>query len=352
MTHESIPNIDGELTEWESFLVEHPWGQYQQSAMWGQYKKQDGWTPRIRIIHRKNRITGGFMLLIKKTGLGPVGYIPKGPLSAPGLVPEWEHEFARAILELGLTALIIQPPDNDTETCSRLVSAGYREASRLGIIDSTLLVPLADFREKSFGNIQRTRKQTILRSMKSGLVIREGKKEDLPYFFDLLKITCRRQKVTRINPGNLNNLDRLWDLFSENQNIRLTLAVHHNEILAALLCIVFGNRLTLWKKGWTGSGSDYHPNDLLYYEAFTWAWSRNLQVCDFAGIDPDIAERLLNGKEWIVVHSKSRDIYNLSFGGSPILLPKAMIKFNSRIKGIAFDLYDAIAPEKHQILSH
>jgi lipid II:glycine glycyltransferase (peptidoglycan interpeptide bridge formation enzyme) len=241
---------------------------------------------------------------------------------------------------LSLSALIVQPPDDAADTEAALLESGFRPSRRLGIIDSTLLIPMEDFRGGPHGKIGRTRRQSIRKAVDSGVEIREGGREALGDFFGLLRATCRRQGARRINPASPDSLERLWHEFAKGGNLRMTFAVLRGEILAGLLCIAFGDRLTLWKKGWSGASPECRPNDLLYHEALTWARDRGFRTCDFAGLGRSTAESLLWGKPLSPGQLASRDGFNLSFGGVPRLLPGGMIRFRSRLAGAAFSIYE------------
>lgn len=92
-----------------------------------------------------------------------------------------------------------------------------------------------------------------------------------------------------------------------------------------------------------------HPNDVLYYDGFLWACNNGYTMADIAGIDRDIAEAVIHGHPLTEKQKASRDYFNLRLGGTPKLLPKAVIYIDNQVARRAFravittDLYRRIS---------
>jgi lipid II:glycine glycyltransferase (peptidoglycan interpeptide bridge formation enzyme) len=329
--------------EWDMFLQTTALGQYQQSSMWARYKAADGWQPLRYLFTINDRIIGGFQVLCKKTLFGRVGYVPKGPVLPEAGPAMYEHaidRMVRAAHDHNLRALIAQPPDECVIDSELWKGKKFIGSNLLGVIDSTLLISHdSDFNDV-IKRMNRETRRRIRQARETCLSVREGEKEELPVFFELMAATCRRQVSTPPNPLNLTLLKVLWEAFQPGKSIRLTFAVHNGEILAGLLCINFGNRVTLWKKGWSESGKEFRPNELLYADAFSWAYQNKFACCDFASLNRDIALSLLTGNPLSASQKKSRDMFNLRFGGAPKLLPQAMIYIKSNVLRRAFQLFN------------
>ena len=324
--------------DWDAFLQSTSLGQYQQSSMWARYKASEGWQPLRCLFTDDGRILGGFQILCKKTRFGRVGYIPKGPVF-PDAGPE-RYQLAvdsmvRAAHDHGLGALIAQPPDDCTEASAILKGKGFIGSHLLDVIDSSLLIPLDENLDEVMRRMDPETRRKIRQARKNDVSIRECDKEDLPVFFELMASTCRRQS-TRPNPSSPSLLQALWDAFRPNHRIEITFAEHNGKILAGVLCIRFGNRVTLWKKGWSESGGEFRPNDFLHEYAISKAHRDRFAVFDFAGLDRGIALSLASGKPLSTSQKKSRDVFNLRFGGLPKLLPQAMIYIKSNALRHAF----------------
>lgn len=336
--------LPARFCEWDGFVKSNIYGQYQQSTMWGNYKRVDGWNPFIRVIKNDSQIIGGYLLLVKKTIFGSFGYIAKGPLAYGELGIEWDREINEVMEKLNLLAVILQPPDGDSKFWGSIKEKCWHGVPTLGIIDMTLILPLEEFRNYAFGKIHRSKRQKIRQSMKSDLIIREGRKEDLPVFFRLMSATCRRQKAKSINPSSIQHLERLWDAFENGKHLRLTLAEIEGEAIASQLCILYGSRMTIWKKGWSGDNKIYYPNDYICFEGISWASNQDFNLCDFGGLSTNIGNRLLAGEALLPGQIQSRDTFNLSFGGQPLSIPQACIRFRSRFIEATFQLLEPIIP--------
>ena len=99
--------------------------------------------------------------------------------------------------------------------------------------------------------------------------------------------------------------------------------------IAGLFCISFGKQVSLWKKGSMPEFFPLHAMELLYHETFSWAHAHGYKYCDFGALNRGIAESLIQGKPLSFDQKKSRDIFNLGFGGQPVLLPEAYIYFSN-----------------------
>jgi len=324
--------------DWDAFLQSTGLGQYQQSTMWARYKASEGWQPLRYLFTNDHRILGGFQILCKETRFGRLGYIPKGPVLPDGGPIEYERAIdlmVRAAHDHDLRALIAQPPDDCVEATELMHRKGFLTSNLLNVIDSTLVVPLDNEINDVIRRMDPETRRKIRQARKNNISIREGEKEDLPIFFELMATTCRRQSVVP-NPSSPLLLQALWDAFRPSRHIDITFAVHNGKILAGALCILFGNRVTIWKKGWSESGGEFRPNDFLHENVISKAHRNNYANFDFAGLDREIALSLISGNPLSDSQKKSRDAFNLRFGGFPKLLPKAMIYVKSNVLRQAF----------------
>jgi len=150
--------------------------------------------------------------------------------------------------------------------------------------------------------------------------------------------TCRRQGVEPV-PGDEQTLCALWDASKPHDCIRLAFAECEGKPLAGLLCILFGQTVNLWKKGWTSSDGQRHPNELLTYEMLRWANSSGYQLADFCAVDVGIAHRMLRGEALSPEQENSRHSFNIRFGGSPQLLPQARVYFPNPLLRLAYRVF-------------
>lgn len=325
------PQIDDPA--WDDFLRSTPLGQYQQSSLWAEFKAGEGWQHhRVVATDGSAAIVGGFQILWRQKGPVRIGYLSKGPV-ALATVPHLADALVRLLLTstrgLCLSALIVQPPDEDRIFTNPCLTAGFLTSNPMRVIEATYLIDLQPDMETLRQRMSASLRRNLRKAKKRPSTLRTGGREDLGIFYDLMAATCQRQK-TSPNPGSVDAIRRLWDIFSKTNSVRLTLVECEGQIPAAKLSLCFGNRLTVWKKGWNGGFSDWHPNELLEDDALEWGRSNGYQVCDFCSFSTRDAEAVVSGKSAEDLQLSSRDEYHLRFGGLPKLLPRALLFIPNR----------------------
>jgi lipid II:glycine glycyltransferase (peptidoglycan interpeptide bridge formation enzyme) len=315
-----------EAVRWEGFLRNHPLGQYQQSVRWAWVKEGEGWRSRLVTWSDCNgSMAGGSLLLIKNTRFGRVGFVNKGPV----LKEEHPNSIGLAMQRLldtaaseRVRALIVQPPDESRIAPADLRSHGFCRAPVPGIIDATLIASLEGGQEGVRSRLSRTARKQARQAQDRGVQTVEGTRADLPVFFELMCVTCRRQGVPP-NPASVEALYRRWDAFTP--DIRLFLATVKGEAVAGLLVLRFGDRCVFEKKGWNEKFPEAHPNTLLNVEAMMRAAAWGCRVVDFGAMDRSLAERMLAGKAVETELAATRYAFNLRLGARPVLLPEARV---------------------------
>jgi lipid II:glycine glycyltransferase (peptidoglycan interpeptide bridge formation enzyme) len=309
---------------WDEFLESVPMGQFQQSSRWAQAKSAEGWRPIRRTISVNGRISSGFQILARATRFGRIGYISKGPVLAqenPAGIDAALTELKKSAQASQLTALVVQPPDQSTIDGATLRRHRLVANHLVNIIRATLLVDLSEGMEPIGRYMRKNTWVEIRQAKRRGITIREGTDKDIPEFFRLLLATCERQQ-TKPAPSNAEALAAVWKAFEPARRIRLSIAEYSGEIVAGALCIGFGSRMTIWKKGWSGRHRERHPSQFLLYDAIDWAARNGYKLFDFAALSPDIAKALLQGVPLSEHQKKSRDFVHLSYGNKALLLPE------------------------------
>ncbi len=312
---------------WDEFLMNTPMGQFQQSGMWAQVKEVDGWECVRVVATLDGKIVGGFQILWRKTRLGRIGYVSKGPVMFPETL-EMVERLAVMMQDQAnrhnIMALIVQPPDDSRLTSEILDRFHFIQSNPMDVIEATLLVDTSKGHDILEKGMSRNSRRLVRLAKQNSVVIREGDIDDIGTFFNLMSATCKRQGV-RPNPSSVEALERLWRAFSQRNLSSVFLAEHNREVIAGLLIIIFGNKVCFWKKGWNFKSHKCYPNDLLYHEALHWACSNKFDHCDFISLDPVIADTMLQGMPLSDTQQKSRDMFNIRFGGTPKKLPPARL---------------------------
>ncbi len=235
---------------------------------------------------------------------------------------------------LGLAALLVQPPDFDEVLDMHLAAAGFVQEGLFGVIDSTLLIDLTpgfDFVRSGMGDSMRRK---VRQGEKAGLRLREGGFEDLPTFFELMQVSCKRQNTVP-NPPSLKSVQDLWTAFDGRSHLRLTFATRGSEDLATILALNYGNRSTLWKKGWSERAGNLRPNEYITHESIEWACKNGYELYDFVGFQRSLAEQYQINSTWPPEIQQTRHWFFAQFGGKPACLPRSRIYImNSVLRGL------------------
>ena len=323
---------------WDKFLQETPLGQFQQSTMWARVKAIEGWRTLRLVLTVGDEIVGGFQILWRSSWRGRMGYVSKGPVvlpDYPGLAEYATQLLRKLTRKQKFRALIVQPPDLCKQISRELAASEFDLDMLGGVNETTWIVDLRDgFHAVERGMRRETRRRARLAADR-GIKIRQGGRDDIQTFFDLMLSTCRRQRVTP-SPSNVQTFLALWDAAQPAGLIRLNFAEWEGKPLAGQLDICFGKTITLWKKGWSSSEPQRFPNDLLTYQALQWAASNGFEFFDFAAFDRSLALAILNGKPLTPEQEKSRYIFLARMGGSPRLLPESRVYFPNPILRVAY----------------
>jgi peptidoglycan pentaglycine glycine transferase (the first glycine) len=328
--------------EWDQFLQQSPQGHFEQCSGWAAAKSSEGWqSSRIEIL-QDGMLIGGYQILYRRKGPFRIGYISKGPIidtesfDAQQLaIDHIKSQSARHHID----ALLVQPPENQQKLSLKMLRAGFQPNRLHRMIEATLLLDLSNDPSEIMAKVSRKTRQKVRQSIKRGVTIREGNESELPAFYGLMLNACRRQGNVRPNPANLNDLKSVWEYLRSSAQLRLSFAEIQDVPVAGLLSISFGNRHTLWKKGWNEACGLSHPNELLHWESLEWAGKRGYKICDFGSLDRGIAESLIEGKELSAYQKKTRHFFNIGFGGAPALLPRAAVWFGNPIYRKAYALF-------------
>ncbi len=314
---------------WDRFLQDTPLGHFQQSAIWSEIKEGEGWRVARVVVRQGDVILGGFQILHRRRGIFREGFLNKGPVHRgnDAALLEWLMELIeRTARKIRLLVLLAQAPDADTTVVPRQLARGYA-ANGLGhLITATLCVPLGAQLAPAETRMRKTIQQESRQAVRRGMSVREGSGADIPAFFEMMCITCRRQE-TQPTPATVEAMQQLWDGFHAKGLARLTLAEYEGRAVAGVFAIRFGQRVTQWKKGWNEEHRDKHPNTLLTFESIQWSEKNGAALYDFVGLDRGYARELLAGTAPKKGLLASRYFFLLGFAAEPHVLPLAYVWF-------------------------
>jgi lipid II:glycine glycyltransferase (peptidoglycan interpeptide bridge formation enzyme) len=316
-----------EDAEWDTFLQSTPLGHFQQSSLWAQAKLGEGWKPIRFILNVDGLIAGGFQILTRQSRLGKIGYVSKGPVitcEEPAFLEFLFEQLVTITKRNQLRALIVQPPDEREWNGAVLARYHFVPNHLVSVVSATLLVDLSGGMPDIEKRMRKNRLTEVRQARRRGITIREGDEKDVGVFFSLMASTCQRQRTQPV-PSTEASLRAFWRAFYPKGRLRLSLAECEGEPVSGMLCFQFGQRVTVWKKGWSGKYSDRYPNSLITFEAIEWAHLAGGALFDFAAMSPEIAKGMISGSSTKEQWKSSPDWFHLGFGNLPKLLPESRI---------------------------
>ncbi len=326
--------------QWDSFVECNPAGFHEQTGMWASVKMLEGWKPlRIKIL-QNHEIRGGFQILYKdKKHFGRIGYLSKGPLIDRYDPELWEliiNRLTNIVSQYRIRVLIIIPSDYIFPEKPEFNKKKFYLNKIFPVINATLRIDLTLSAEEILKGMRR-RLRTDLKNA-AGLNFREGNKEELDIFFDLMLTSCKHQGVIP-NPPSLESLYKIWTLFSAKDLIRLYFAEKENEIVTGILALRIRDYFIAWKIGWSGKYKSFSPNAVLIWELIKRAKKEGYKIFDFVSVDNKYV-RIIKSKGKLTADViKNHTFFKLGFGGNVVPLPDSYIYIPNFLLNKFYKLY-------------
>lgn len=285
---------DKSKQEYKKFLESHERCNFQQSLEWAEVKKPN-WQPEVILAEDSSKkIIGSLCVWIRKIpAFGNLMYSPRGPvcdihdLSVMKQLTEGAQELAKKYDAFGLR---IEPDieSKDEKFREIVTTLGYkikddakdfkdeiqpRYVFRLDIKGKTEEEVMAGFHQKWRYNVRL--------AMKKGVEVKEGTREDLKTFYNIMVETGKRDNfITR----PLEYFEKMYDNLVPGGHMKLLLAYYNGQAISGVIPIFYGN------KTWYlyGASSNEHrnlmPNYLLQWEMIKMAIARHDDIYDFRGV--------------------------------------------------------------------
>jgi len=282
--------MDNEI---KKFLETNRKSHFLQSPEWAKVKKE--WAhEEIIIKNEEGKIVGYASILLRKMPKLKryIMYVPRGPV--------WDIEneevFLKIIEEMKKIAkkykafILRMDPDisNENEEFKNLaIKAGFKIKKnikdinqviqpkyvfRLDIANKTEEELLKSFHEKTRYNIRL--------STRKGVTVREGTKEDIDIFYNIMKITGTRDNFF-IRPKEY--FERIFTELGT-EHVKLYIAEYEGKPISAVMPIKYGNKVWYLYGGSSNEHRNLMPNYLLQWEMIKWGVNSGCEIYDFRGV--------------------------------------------------------------------
>ena len=282
-----------DFKEYEEFLKSHNRCHYAQSRQWAKIKGD--WENKIIVVKDSTgKIKGGLSILIRKIPYFncTLMYAPRGPICEEND----EETFSLLIKEADNLAkkykafMLKMDPDilqTNEEFKNIAKKSGFKIAGKIKDA-SKLLQPRYVFRldikdkteEEVFNSFHSKTRYNIRLASKRGVTLREGTREDLEKFKDILDVTGDRD-------GFYIRTKEYFELIYDNMmpnNLKLMFAEYNGEPIACVMNILYGNKQWYLYGGSLNKHRNLMPNYLLQWEMIKKAIQDKCDIYDFRGI--------------------------------------------------------------------
>ena len=260
---------------------------YLQTTAWARVKAPNGWRPRLVVAGGGAAVgdrataadpaTPAAQVLVRSLPVVPwsLGYAPRGPLVEPWTAAAAERWTARLRAGTALEGVGLLRMDPELEVSDaagavvdRLRALGWRRAHDAQP-RATRVIDLRTDEAALWSGVRKKWRQYVNHARHAGVVVRDvdadAEPEAIDRFGSVMRETSRRAGI----PVRATSAYRdLWAAFRPSGDARLLFAEQPaGELLAVLLVIRCGRRVTEPYGGMTGAGAEVRANYLLKWEA-------------------------------------------------------------------------------------
>ena len=279
-----------ELQEYENFVQKHYRAHIMQSVTWANVKYD--WINEIIVIkNKKGKIKGGMSVLIRKMPIlnKTMMYAPRGPIC--------DIDDKETLIEIVKQAKILakkhkcfvlkMDPDIDykDEEFEKIVKRiGFKIQNRKK--DFSGVQPRFVFRldtsnkseDEIFNSFHSKTRYNIRLAQKKGVTVRVGTYEDIPLFYDVMKVTGSRDGFV---PRSLEYFQIMYKALGKYN--RLYIVEYEGKVIAGALTILYGDKVWYLYGASSNEYRNVMPNHLMQWEMIKWGIENSCNVYDFRG---------------------------------------------------------------------
>lgn len=295
---EVVQFIGNLCDEWNAFASREPSFSLLQSWEWGEFKEKLGWKVFRIAVQDQGQIIAGAQMLIKPmiANFISVAYIPRGPIGNwqdKRITPLLFSELRRVASVHKAIFLKIEPPQLYDPFIDQMLQVNqFHPSIHTNQPRATIIINLDTSLDEIFQQFRPTTKQRIKCSAEKGVVIRVGGIDDFPSFYEMMRITGKREGF----PSRTRNYyENEWLSFAGNKHCVLLMATYQDELLAVHMGYRFSNHAAFFHGGSKFDSAKLHPNHLLVWEGVKWAKEQGCKTYDLWGIPAEVGQIVSQG---------------------------------------------------------
>jgi len=280
---------ESDRQRWDGFVAAAPRGHLLQAYGWGELKSRFGWQALRLAVEGESELVAGAQVLLRGTPLGPIAYVPRGPVAElvgqEAAAELWAAIHARCRAQ-DVIFLKIEPNcQEEPGLAEALQGLGFRPSPQRVQPRSTIVVDLTPELPAIAAQQKPKTRYNIGLAARKGVTVRPGDQGDLPALYSLMQETSQRDGFA-IHSGEYYR--QLWHIFGHQGTVRIFLANFQERLLAGIVVSAFGRRATYMYGASASEHRNLMPNHLLQWEAMKWAKAEGCTEYDLWGV-PDEA---------------------------------------------------------------
>ncbi len=289
---------ENDKKRYKEFLENHERCNFQQSLEWGNVKTS--WKKEVILSEDESgNIRGSLCVWIRKIPIfGNIMYSARGPVC-----DIYNEEIIKDLVEganilakkYKAFVLRVEPDILKTDEKFRNIISKHgfkikddskdfkdeiqpRFVFRLDIKGKT--------KDEIFNNFHQKTRYNVRLATKKGVLIKEGTRDDLKAFHDIMVETGERDNfIIR----SLTYFEKMYDEMAPN-HMKLLMAYHENEPIAGIIPIMYGNKVWYLYGASSNKHRNLMPNYLLQWTMIQEAIDRGADMYDFRGVSGVVDE--------------------------------------------------------------
>ena len=283
---------------YKRFLENHERCNFQQSLEWGEVK--EAWIKEVILSEdKKGNIKGSLCVWIRKIPIfGNLMYVARGPVCDihDKKVLEDLKNGADELAKKYKAFVLRMEPDiekSDEEFRKIATELGFKIKDDSKDFKDEIqprFVFQLDLKGKNkdqiFSEFHQKTRYNVRLAGKKGVEIKEGTKEDLKIFHDIMVETGKRDNFLI---RSLSYFEKMYDCLAP-EHMKLLMAYHDGEPISGIIPIMYGNKVWYLYGASSNTKRNLMPNYLLQWTMIQEAIDRGADMYDFRGVSGVVDE--------------------------------------------------------------
>ena len=283
---------------YKKFLESHERCNFQQSLEWGEVK--ESWKKEVILSEdKKGKIRGSLCVWVRKIPIfGNLMYVARGPvcdIHNKEILEDLKKGADELAKKYNAFVLRMEPDieKSDEEFRKIALELGFKIKDDSKDFKDEIqprFVFQLDLKGKSkdqiFSEFQQKTRYNVRLATKKGVQIKEGTKEDLKDFYNIMVETGKRDNFLI---RSLSYFEKMYDSLAP-EHMKLLMAYHEDKPIAGIIPIMYGNKVWYLYGASSNSKRNLMPNYLLQWTMIQEAIDRGADMYDFRGVSGVVDE--------------------------------------------------------------